>query len=262
MRGSYVLRESKIFDPRDPSTAAHGSDLLDASVAKRGEEWWMVLAGQAGGSGATDLYSAMLPKGAPLSATGWKPLRDAVGRLAPLSARQRSAPWDGGGGRHCPSYVKGWDPERNVWVPATSAVTVGLGHQFDVSPFIARRGLDTPPRSCTLSADTPMSRSSARNPLPRDRGQLHIEDTSERTPANHRSRPVSGPNSRRNHGRHACNRAAHMRGTFGCRPSLLPASRAASGRDANRITERIVVWMSWATLLFVTARLTQESAIS
>jgi len=64
MRGSYVLRESKIFDPRDPSTAAHGSDLLDASVAKRGEEWWMVLAGQAGGSGATDLYSAMLPKGA------------------------------------------------------------------------------------------------------------------------------------------------------------------------------------------------------
>jgi hypothetical protein len=50
MRTSCVLQESKIFDPRDPSTAAHGSDLLDASVTKWGEEWWMVLAGQSGGA--------------------------------------------------------------------------------------------------------------------------------------------------------------------------------------------------------------------
>jgi len=65
MRNCYLLSESKIFDPRDSSTAAYGSDLIDASVTKRGEHWWMVLAGQSGGYGATDLYSAHLPKGAP-----------------------------------------------------------------------------------------------------------------------------------------------------------------------------------------------------
>src|SRR3974390_3020478 len=116
MRNSYVLQKSKIFDPRDAATAAYGNDLLDASVTKRGEEWWMVLAGQAGGSGATDLYSAKLPKGAPLSAAGWKPFRDDAGQLVPLSARLKSVPWDGRGGRHCPSYVKGWDHNRETWV--------------------------------------------------------------------------------------------------------------------------------------------------
>jgi hypothetical protein len=116
MRNSYVLQKSKIFDPRDAATAAYGSDLVDASVTKWGEEWWMVLAGQAGGYGATDLYSAKLPKGASLSAAGWKPLRDDAGQLVPLSARLRSAPWDGRGGRHCPSYVKGWDHDRETWV--------------------------------------------------------------------------------------------------------------------------------------------------
>jgi hypothetical protein len=116
MRNPFVVRKSKIFDPRDPSTAAHGSDLLDASVTKWGEEWWMLLAGQPGGYGATDLYSAKLPKGSPLSAAGWEPLRDSAGQLVPLSARLRSDPWDGRGGRHCPSYVKGWDPDREAWV--------------------------------------------------------------------------------------------------------------------------------------------------
>jgi hypothetical protein len=116
MCNSYLLKESKIFDPRDPSTAAYGSDLLDASVTKHGEHWWMVLAGQAGGYGATDLYSAYLPKGAALSASGWSPLMDGAGQLAPLSERNKSARWDGNGGRHCPSYVRGWDPHKKAWV--------------------------------------------------------------------------------------------------------------------------------------------------
>jgi hypothetical protein len=116
MRSFCLLRESKIFDPLDPSTPAHGSDLLDASVTHRNERWWMVLAGQAKGYGATDLYSAELPRGTPLSAAEWKPLRDATGQLAPLSMRNRSTPWDGRGGRHCPSYVRGWDPDRKAWV--------------------------------------------------------------------------------------------------------------------------------------------------
>ena len=116
MQNTYVLKELKIFDPHDSSSAAFGSDLLDASVIKQGDYYWMVLAGQPGGYGSTDLYSAVLSQGAPLSAEGWKPLRDAADQLTPLSARKRSSPWDGKGGRHCPSYVKGWDPERNVWV--------------------------------------------------------------------------------------------------------------------------------------------------
>lgn len=116
MQHSYLIRESKIFDPRDPLTSAFGSDLLDASVARRGDDWWMILAGQPGGDGATDLYSAELPKGAYLSAENWKPLRDAAGELAPLAARRRSALWDGRGGRHCPSYVRGWDPHKDAWV--------------------------------------------------------------------------------------------------------------------------------------------------
>src|SRR5579864_6260744 len=61
MRSNYLLKEWKIFDPRDPLTAAYGSDLVDASVTKRAEGWWMVLAGQPGGHGVTDLYSAKLP---------------------------------------------------------------------------------------------------------------------------------------------------------------------------------------------------------
>lgn len=55
MHSNYLLKEWKIFDPRDPLTPAYGSDLVDASVTKRTEGWWMVLAGQPGGYGATDL---------------------------------------------------------------------------------------------------------------------------------------------------------------------------------------------------------------
>jgi hypothetical protein len=36
--------ETKLFDPRD-SPAGIGTELLDASVVKRGDQWWMYLAG-------------------------------------------------------------------------------------------------------------------------------------------------------------------------------------------------------------------------
>jgi hypothetical protein len=116
MSESLVIRESKIFDPRDASTPSFGCELLDPSVARRGDGWWMVLAGQPNGHGATDLFGASLPQGASLSATGWKPIRNAAGDLVPLAGRDRSSPWEGKGGRHSPSYVKGWDPERAAWV--------------------------------------------------------------------------------------------------------------------------------------------------
>lgn len=90
--------------------------MLDASIAQRGNQWWIYLAGQAGGYGATDLFSAFLPPGAKLSAKGWKVSRAEAGNLAPLAERTLSSAWDGKGGRHCPSYVKGFDPNRGQWV--------------------------------------------------------------------------------------------------------------------------------------------------
>ena len=108
--------ERKIFDPRDPSTGSGGAELLDPSVVQRGKQWWIYLAGQASGYGPTEIYSASLPSGAPLSAAGWNITRGMAGEVAPLAGRRFSQTWDGNGGRHCPSYVKGWDPHQGEWV--------------------------------------------------------------------------------------------------------------------------------------------------
>lgn len=108
--------ETKIFDPRDPSTRTGGAELLDATVVQRGEQWWMYLGGQAHGYGPTDIFSASLAPGIPLSATGWKLTRDAAGQLVPVAGREARGAWDGNGGRHCPAYVKGWDPRKAEWV--------------------------------------------------------------------------------------------------------------------------------------------------
>ncbi len=108
-------RETKLFDPRNGSSAK-GTEVLDASVVRRGGQWWMYLAGQIGGQGATQLFSASLDQGASLSALGWKLTRDDAGELAPLAAQSVSRAWDGNGGRHCPSYVKGWDPSKRKYV--------------------------------------------------------------------------------------------------------------------------------------------------
>lgn len=105
--------ETKVFDPRDPTTASVSVELVDASVVQKHDQWWMYLAGQPRGQAATDIYTASLVPGAPLSATGWKPTRDADGALMPVAPRSRSSAWDGKGGRHCPSYVKGWDRTKN-----------------------------------------------------------------------------------------------------------------------------------------------------
>ena len=76
----------------------------------------MYLAGQPGGFGTTDIYSASLAMGMPLSATGWKLTRGTKGELVPVAGRQHSRAWDGNGGRHCPSYARGWDPTKGRWV--------------------------------------------------------------------------------------------------------------------------------------------------
>jgi hypothetical protein len=109
------LAKTKIFDPLDPSTGTRGSELLDATVIHREGRWRMYLAGQAAGYGPTELFSAGLPQHASLSAEGWQLDRSVDGQLIPLAARERSNSWDGRGGRHCPSYVRGWDPREKRW---------------------------------------------------------------------------------------------------------------------------------------------------
>jgi len=108
-------KETKLFDPQSDHLG-RGTEVLDASVVRRGDRWWMYLAGQSGGHGATQLFSASLDPGAPLSAHGWKLTRDESGELVPLAGQSASRAWDGSGGRHCPSYVRGWDPHKREWV--------------------------------------------------------------------------------------------------------------------------------------------------
>jgi hypothetical protein len=45
--GDILLRgtETKLFDPHD-DPASKGTEVLDASVVRRGDRWWMYLAGQ------------------------------------------------------------------------------------------------------------------------------------------------------------------------------------------------------------------------
>lgn len=92
--------------------------LVDCTIAKRQDRWWMFACGVEYTSPEINLFSASLPEGAPLSANGWMLTADAKDSSRPelVAGKARSYPWDGKGGRHCPAYVKGWDPEKNAWV--------------------------------------------------------------------------------------------------------------------------------------------------
>ena len=115
MRGN----ETKIFDPADGfAPLTDPIEITDATVVKRGGRWWMYVAGEARGHEAIQLFSASLPEGAPLSARGWTLTPDSKdpAHIALLAGQEASKAWDLKGGRHCPSYVKGWDPQRETWV--------------------------------------------------------------------------------------------------------------------------------------------------
>jgi hypothetical protein len=115
-----VVKETKIFDPADGYGPAlkDPQEVTDASVTKRGDRWWMFLAGQIKDRPAIQLFSASLPDGAPLQATGWSLTPDLLNptKVAILAEQEISKHWDLNGGRHCPSYVRGWDPHRMAWV--------------------------------------------------------------------------------------------------------------------------------------------------
>lgn len=111
--------KTKVFDPADgfgPLTDL--SEITDATIVKRGDRWWMFAAGQIKGKSETDLFSASLPEKAPLCASGWilTPDEKDPKKIAKIAGREFSGSWDLRGGRHCPAYVKGWDPQLGVWV--------------------------------------------------------------------------------------------------------------------------------------------------
>lgn len=114
-----ILNKTKVFDPADGfAPLTDPGNVTDASVVYRDGRWWMCLAGTVLGKAGIHLFSASLPPGAPLAAAGWKLTPDErdPARIALLAGYEQSHAWDLKGGRHCPSYVRGWDPERQSWV--------------------------------------------------------------------------------------------------------------------------------------------------
>src|SRR6476659_6763975 len=111
-------KETKVFDPADGfAPLTDPVEVTDPTIVKRGNRWWMYVATEVDGRPGIQLASAALPEAAPLSATGWRLTPDPGDpqKLAVLPQEQ-SASWDLGGGRHCPSYVKGWDPDAGARV--------------------------------------------------------------------------------------------------------------------------------------------------
>lgn len=111
--------KAKIFDPADGfGPVADLRELCDSTLAFREGRWWLYAAGQVSGSRSTQLFSASLAAGAPLGADGWQITvgEDDPTRAAVVCEFNRSAAWDQQGGRHCPCWVRGYDPNKGRWV--------------------------------------------------------------------------------------------------------------------------------------------------
>jgi hypothetical protein len=120
----FKATERKVFDPADGfAPFTNVGELTDGTLARRGDlhhddQWWMFLAGEAAGCESIDLFSASLPPGSSLTASGWTLTPDPTDpqKIAPLASHELSKHWDLRGGRHCPSYIKGADPKSKRWV--------------------------------------------------------------------------------------------------------------------------------------------------
>ena len=66
-------RETRVFDPAlGFAPLIDVIEVTDSALARRGDRWWMYLAGEAAGHEGIRLFSASLPAGAPLRAHGWR----------------------------------------------------------------------------------------------------------------------------------------------------------------------------------------------
>lgn len=110
------MPESNVFPSYSPIADVY--ELTDATLAHRDNQWFLFLAGQRAHDPSVHLFSATLPPHAPLAPTGWTitPSAEDPTRAALLAPNSLSQVWDGPGGRHCPAYVKGWDPHRRAFV--------------------------------------------------------------------------------------------------------------------------------------------------
>lgn len=116
--GAEAAKETKIFDPADGFAPFDDALVVtDSTLARRHGRWWMYLAGRLRGREGIQLFSASLPEGAPLAAGGWSLTAEESqpNRVAVLAGQAASQAWDLKGGRHCPCYVRGWDPGRGAW---------------------------------------------------------------------------------------------------------------------------------------------------
>jgi hypothetical protein len=114
-----VTCETKVFDPADGFGAITDlAEITDGTLAFRDGQWWLFGAGQMAGFRSTQLFSASLPAGLPLRADGWQVTAriNNPSQVAVLTEHANSAAWDFGGGRHCPSWVRGFDPHTGRWV--------------------------------------------------------------------------------------------------------------------------------------------------
>jgi hypothetical protein len=114
-----MAKTTRIFDAGQGYGSLTGlRTLVDCTIVNRDGRWWMFVCGVEHGPHEIDIFSASLPHAAPLSASGWTISADPQNSSRPalLAGKSRSHWWDGQGGRHCPSWVRGWDPEKNAWV--------------------------------------------------------------------------------------------------------------------------------------------------
>jgi hypothetical protein len=106
MHKTTIFDECRGYDP-----VSNLGTFTDATVAKRGDRWWMFASGFDKNLGDLNIFSASLPPDAPLSVSGWTITTDSAdpGKAVPVCGKTLSRGWDGKGGRHCPSYVRGYD---------------------------------------------------------------------------------------------------------------------------------------------------------